>query len=386
MKSSVGVCRKYAVAFVAALLGISLQWVLLTGIVPGNFLATVQSSSAACNSNTLPSALVEETRVVPISPAPIQRAEFQTGMIFPQWGTTAYSSEDANWKIGLNEIQEQTGARWIELPINLFQPSLTSTRILVTRSTPTPQAMAEGIHAARAMHYHVFVTPQLTVGGARPWSGDIQFPTAQQTRAWFDNYWSAFEPYVIAASRAGAEQLAIGTEYEQLEQAPPSLWNQLIRRMHTAFPGRLTYNMNWSSITHPIPSWMENPSLSAIGVSEYIPLSDVPQRLNPVVLPDLWREKVKPVLDSLALEVGKPVLISEIGYRDSTDALYNTWERSTNAPADPVEQAAAYNAALMNVTVDPHIAGIFVWAWSFPLFEPNCRPAAQVLHQWFTST
>jgi hypothetical protein len=207
----------------------------------------------------------------------------------------------------------------------------------------------------------------------------------QQTQEWFDNYWRTFKPYVVAASQAGAEELAIGTEYELLQSAPAFLWNQLITRIHTFFSGKLTYNMNWSSMAHPIPAWMQHPYLASIGVSEYIPLTDVPKRLNPNLLATLWKEKIKTALDSLAMQLGKPVLISEIGYRDSEDALYNTWELTTNAGADEVEQAAAYNAALLNTLSDPSIAGMFVWAWSVPLFSPNCRLAAQVLHHWYTT-
>jgi hypothetical protein len=55
-------------------------------------------------------------------------------------------------------------------------------------------------------------------------------------------------------------------------------------------------------------------------------------------------------------------------------------------PSDPEEQAAAYNAALANALVDPHITGIFFWGWSIPLFEPNYKPAAAVLYKWFTSS
>src|SRR5260370_24648523 len=53
-----------------------------------------------------------------------QRADFQTGVIFPQWGSIAYSAEDKHWQAGLHEIQQQTAAQWIGLAINLYQPSL----------------------------------------------------------------------------------------------------------------------------------------------------------------------------------------------------------------------------------------------------------------------
>ena len=133
---------------------------------------------------------------------------------------------------------------------------------------------------------------------------------------------------------------------------------------------------------------MHNPLLAAVGVSVYIPLTDRPQRLDPAILPGLWQEKIGKLLDSFSIQLTKQVFISEIGYRDSAFALYRPWERDAQAqaePVDPEEQAAAYDAALMNVIVDPHIIGVYFWAWSVPLFEPNWKPAAKILYKWYTS-
>ncbi len=85
------------------------------------------------------------------------------------------------------------------------------------------------------------------------------------------------------------------------------------------------------------------------------------------------------------MQIGKPVLLSELGYRDSADALYNPWESTTSASEDQVEQAAAYNAALWSIMDDPHIAGVFAWAWEFPPFDVRCHLAAQVLHRWYSA-
>jgi hypothetical protein len=94
------------------------------------------------------------------------------------------------------------------------------------------------------------------------------------------------------------------------------------------------------------------------------------------------------MLDNFAAQIRKPIIVSEIGYRNSAYALYKPWLRDLTAqswPPDPTEQAAAYNAALTNVLSDKHITGIFFWAWSIDLFQPNYKPAAQVLHRWYTS-
>lgn len=359
--------RKYGLSILATalVLGAGLQWLLFSG-----------SSPFAIGPAGLARTRVEQKML---------RPEFQTGVAFPQWGRTAYSTQDSHWRVGLDDIRQQTGARWIELTINFFQPSLSSTQVTTTTRTPTPEALAEGISLAHARHYHVFLEPQLTVEGLYAWAGYIHYTSVQQTRAWFDSYWQALRPYIAVAARSGVEEVALGTEYELLQQAPASLWQQLIERVHSVFHGKLTYNMNWTSLEKPPPSWMSSVYLSYIGVSVYIPLTSTRQRLDPHTLPALWKERVKVPLDALALQLRKPVLISEIGYRDTSDALYHPWETQTSAATDLEEQMAAYDAALANTITDTSIQGIFFWAWSFPLFEPNQRPAARVLYHWYTS-
>ena len=377
----------YFIAFILMVLGIFLQGLLLSGHIPFVHLSQFRTHSAPLPFQKYQTVVASrDQNTTPV--IRMRRPNFQTGIIFPQWGTNAYDSTDKNWQIGLNDIENQTSAQWIEMPINLYQSSVTSTQVTVSAITPTPDAVATGIRTAKANYYHVFIVPLLSVGGTLTWSGSIQFSTTQQMQQWFDSYWQALQPYVVAAAQAGAEELAIGTELEKLQLAPASLWNQLIERVHQIFPGKLTYDMNWSSLYYQIPSWMHNPLLIAIGVSVYIPLTDTPQRLDPAILPGLWQEKIGKLLDSLAIQLGRQVFISEIGYRDSAYALYRPWERDAQAqaePSDPMEQAAAYDAALTNVIVDQHITGVYFWAWSVPLFEPNWKPAASILYKWYTS-
>jgi Glycoside Hydrolase Family 113 len=372
--------RKYGLLLVV--LGLLLQAWLLSGHFPWLNGAT---PSSPAHRATPAFAKVNRNLEGPQKPGRMQRPDFQTGVIFPQWGQTAYGPEDPYWQVGLAEIQQQTAAQWIAMTINFSQSSPYATQVQTAKNTPTPQVVAAGIGRARAMGYHLFVQPLITIQGQHPWAGYIQFTTAQEAHAWFDSYWRIFKPYVVAAAQAGAEELALGTEYERLQRYWGAEWNQLISRVHRVFPGMLTYDINWTTLNYPIPSWMHSPWLNFIGVSVYISLTDVPRRLEPKVVPSLWREKIRKVLDAFSAQLRKPVLISEIGYRDSPDALYNPWEMQTLTGTDPEEQAAAYAAALQNSIVDPHITGIFFWAWSFPLFAPNGKPASKVLYDWYTS-
>lgn len=357
---------------------------LLLGLVfQGLFLSASSPWTLANTLTCRPEGSLNEAAGPALSGTP--RTAFQTGVIFPRWGNGAYTSQDAGWQNGLQQIKQQTAAQWLGISINLFQSSLISTHVGTDPTTPTPDNLIEGIRLAHAHGYRVFVFPQVTVKGVRSWAGNIEFPTRQLAQLWFNSYWQAFQPYVSAAAQAGAEQLAIGTEYELLQPADPALWNQLIARVRTIFSGSLTYDLNWSSLYYPLPSWLSNPSLNAVGISLYAPLTDQPERLNPQTLPALWQTTIGKQLDAFATQINKPVLLSELGYRDSADALYNPWETSTTAPVDQVEQAAAYNAALWSIINDPYITGVFAWAWEFPPFDMRCRLAAQVLHRWYTA-
>ena len=100
-------------------------------------------------------------------------------------------------------------------------------------------------------------------------------------------------------------------------------------------------------------------------------------------VPALWRKNVGYYLDAIAVHLHKPLLISEIGYRNTADALYHPGQVNSKAPVDDMQQASAFSAALMNSVADKHIVGIFVWGWSVPTFQPNWKPAAQVLNYWY---
>ena len=314
------------------------------------------------------------------------RPTFERGVIYPQWNPSGYGTLDTAWQQGVAQIKTQTGAQWIEIPVLFTQPTSNSTVVGISQSAPTMQAFTEGIQRAHTLGYKVFFVPLMQVVQAGGWSGSISFQTLAQQQAWFNSYWEVIQPYVAAAASNHVDQMAIGTELQALQQAvPDSLWNALITNIRSVFKNTLTYDMNWSSLTMPMPNWLKNPDLTYIGVSTYIPLEDTSLRVDPQQMPALWQEKIKTKLDALAIQIGKQVLISEIGYRNSTDALYQTWLQYSKAKPDPAEQAGAYNAALSNVLGDTHIAGTFFWGWSdVGLFAIAGQPAVQTLLKWYT--
>lgn len=325
----------------------------------------------------------------PTSSAPkLLRPDLERGMIYPRWGANAYGVSDTTWQQGIQAIKTQTASSWLEIPVLLQQSTVYSTSVGPGSTAPTLDAFANGVHAAHALGYHVFFAPLLgVVNTPGAWSGVVQIASASQ-QSWFDSYWQALKPYAEAAQENGVEQMAIGTELVWLEQnAPAALWNQLIARVRSVFKGTLTYDINWYPTLSQAPaSWMKNPALDLIGVSEYVPLSDTPGRVDPAAMPDLWHAKVGKLIDTFSAQVGKPLILSEIGYRNSGDALYNPYSEQSSEPVDEQEQAGAYAATLINVFANPHIVGVFFWGWdNVGRLGIAGQQAAQVVHRWYIS-
>ncbi len=356
---------------------------LLTAIIATSFLFSVRLFSASLGQSA--NAQTNAAQSTPRQPQ-LARPAFERGIIYPQWYSGGYGVNDTTWQQGVSTIKTQTGAHWIEIPVLFSQATSSSTSIQPSTSAPSVQSFSEGIERAHSLGYNVFFVPLMQVRAAGGWSGSITFNTLAQQQAWFDAYWNAILPYVSTAASLHVEQMAIGTELQTLQRiVPDTLWNQLIERIRGVFQNTLTYDMNWSSLPLPMPTWLRNSNLTYIGVSTYIPLLDKSGRVDPQAMPALWRAKIKTQLDALAGQLGKRVLITEIGYRNSSDALYLTWEAFSTARADPQEQAGAFDAALTNVFSDPSIAGTFFWGWDdVGRFAISGQPAAQILLKWYT--
>jgi hypothetical protein len=232
--------RRLAIVALFIISSVAIEWLFLTGAPP---------SGQALAEAFLPAA----------KQAPVQylRPDFQTGVVFPRWGASAYTSRDPNYSVGLGEIQDQTAARWIELTINLRQTTYNSTMVYADPASATPASLAQGIAEAHARGFKVFIEPLLSIETPRPsdgsrWAGVISFPRhSQDVGLGFASYWQALKPYVEVAQRTHVEQMAIATEMEAMEGEPAIYWHWLVAQARSVYSGRLTYDMNFTSLTRP---------------------------------------------------------------------------------------------------------------------------------------
>lgn len=328
-----------------------------------------------------------EPKPLPAKPCSSKQRNFQMGVAFPDWGTTAYGASDTKWLTELPAMQAGTAACWVEMPVLLHQSSLTSTSVVQGPATSQLSSFDYGVRFAHTLGLHVFVTMQLQSAGSQPWSALINFSTYAQERQWFESYWQAVKPYAVDAEQNGVEQFALGTEYRWLEQnAPASLWNGLIEELSQVFHGTITYDMDWSALHNSPPSWMRNPHLKMIGISSYSPLVYTPVRVDPKRIRGLWVQMVQRDLDNFSIALGKSIFLSEVGFPNCREALYQPWNSWCTAPKDPQEQAAATDAALANIIPDQHILGSFFWGWdNTEDFDLNAVQATSVIQSYYKS-
>jgi hypothetical protein len=211
----------------------------------------------------------------------------------------------------------------------------------------------------------------------------------------FASYKTMIVDEATVAQANGATSLCIGTELDQLTgPAYLSYWTDIISAVRAVFSGKLTYSADWNDAASP---WKGQHGLTAgtgnlatqvsfwnqldyVGIDAYPPLSDA---ANPT-LADLesgWtqvptdpgthaitgNQSLISYFESVATATGKPLLFTELGYENATDAALEPAGSSTNK-ADAPLQANLYQAFFdaWHQSGDTSLAGVYFWNW-----DPN---------------
>ena len=281
---------------------------------------------------------------------------------------------------------------WIAQTPFGWQESISSPRIrLATEGVlwgETDEGLRQTTRMARQRGLKTLLKPHIWVRGQ--WRGEILMASEADWRTWFDDYGSFLLHYAKLAEAEGIEALCIGTELHQTVKEKPEEWRRLIQSVRAVYRGQLTYAANWYQEFEDVPFWGD---LDAIGVQAYFPLRGVPGG----TLEELragWQAPLAS-LESVSRQFGKPILVTEVGYRSTPVASSKPWEWPRRGAAMPVDleiQRDCYEAFFREVWPQPWLAGVFWWKW-YPVsggsqaddFSPQGRPAEQVLRQYFSA-
>lgn len=221
--------------------------------------------------------------------------------------------------------------------------------------TPSDASVEQAIRWASAQGLQVVLKPHVDVLD-ESFRGDIQ-PADRE--AWFASYERFITHYAELADRAGGAvgTFVVGTELKSMS-SDTDPWEGVISAVREAFPGQLTYAANWDEVTQV----QFFGSLDMIGVDAYYPLAADGEVPTAESLAAAWEPNIAQ-LESLSDQLGKPVLVTEIGYPTQATAASNPFEVASGEGPDEALQALLYQAAFDAFAARDWVRGILWWSW-----------------------
>ena len=243
--------------------------------------------------------------------------------------------------------------------------------------------------------------------------------------AFFASYEQMLLQYAKVGVANGATTLCIGTELDQITgPAYKPYWDAIISALHTQFPTlKLTYSADWNDSISPwafagtgLPLGTGNlatqvsfaSELDSIGIDVYAPLTNA---ANPTLAQLIAGWTQEPTVlstfavthgaslisyfEGVAAAVGKPLIFTEIGYENATDAASSPSGSSTHI-VDSALQAELYQAFFQawQQAGNSSLTGVYFWNWDpnsadvgpgQPAnFSPQGLPAQGVVTSWFS--
>ncbi|MEI6452520.1 MAG: hypothetical protein WCP98_21555 [Actinomycetes bacterium] len=312
----------------------------------------------------------------------------QKGIAYTGYWGDAYAGAASDRS--LSELRA-TGADWASMLVTGYQPSVDSTTIDRTSDrTPTDASLIRAIRRARALHLSVMLKPHVDLSeDPAHWRGEIgQSFGDVEWAAWFASYRAFILHYAQLATDTDCEQFSVGCELDSTV-AHEAEWRAIIADVRSVYHGALTYADDMVQTAPDAIAWWD--AVDLIGQDAYPTLTDKP---HPTVADLLrgWRTSYMPKLKRLAERWGKPVILTEIGYRSVHGGAQDPWSWQRQGPPDMTVQARAYEAALTAVAERSWIRGMYWWQWEPDPnvggprdtgYSPHDKPAEKVLHRWY---
>ncbi|MFO0838385.1 MAG: hypothetical protein U1D55_07630 [Phycisphaerae bacterium] len=256
------------------------------------------------------------------------------------------------------------------------------------RKTPSPADLVTILQQARELGLQPFVMPIVLLSHPRgsEWRGVIEPPD-------WDEWWRDYRDFVLhfadAAGAGGAAGLMVGSELVSTEKSTDE-WVRIIAAVRERFGGKLGYSANWDHYK-PIKFWDK---LDFVGMTSYYTLAD---RDNPSV--DEIVKRWQPIRDELtgwSSKIGKPILLTEVGWCSQEGAARAPWNYYQNQHATTAgheEQRRLYEAFIKVWGDAPELTGVTWWEWSASPggvddfgYTPKGKPAEKLLREWFAAT
>ena len=298
-------------------------------------------------------------------------------------------SEDPLWSYaGLLDEIKGLGATHVALTVAYYQEHAASTEIyLHPRFSPPDETVARTLREARERGLRVLVFPIVRLEKPRyssEWRGTL---APADPDAWWQSYTQRLLRLAALSAREHAELLSVGSELSTLDgPADHARWQALVAAVRRAFRGALTYSGNWDHYEKVALYDL----VDLAGACAYFPLAgrlDAP----PVAVDKMvaaWRER-RTELEAFARRVGRPLVLTEVGYLSQRGAAAWPWDEGARKDVDLEEQRRCYEAFRTTWTGASALRGVYFWNWYgwggrvSPGYTPRAKPAADEITRYF---
>jgi hypothetical protein len=322
------------------------------------------------------------------------------GFNYASWWQGTFASADST--IAIKQMAG-TGANTISISPTQFIASRTANAIGPNQQTETDANLLKAIADAKAAGMKVVFKPHIDVAD---WSASRVDIAASDPAAFFASYKTFIVHYAKLAQQAGVEVFSIGTELSKMTvPGYTAQWNGIIDAVRQVYTGKMTYAANYGE-EKQVQFWNK---LDYIGTDLYAPLTNVnnptvDQLVQAWVGPPIndWSRQVyggKPIFDfykDLSATWGKPIFITEIGFRSLDGANSKPWAFGSGGTVDRQEQTDLFTAFFkaLDMKNTGWVKGLSIWDWR-PVdmtkpnsldptdYTPQGKPALSVIETWF---
>ncbi|WP_435181130.1 glycoside hydrolase family 113 [Cellulophaga omnivescoria] len=233
----------------------------------------------------------------------------------------------------------------------------------------------------------ILLKPQIWIRDGK-FTGTLEMDSEAHWQMLEKSYSDFILTYAALAEEVNVDIFCIGTELEKFVLQRPDFWSKLIVEVKKVYKGKLTYAANWDEYTR-VPFWEK---LDYVGVDAYFPLS---KDKHPTVaqLKTGWQPHKK-ALNLMSVNLSKPILFTEYGYRSMDYTGEKPWLVDRNKTNVNLEAQSNATKAILEMFWDEDwFAGGYVWKWFIDhenvggkddnRFTPQNKPAELVLKQYY---
>jgi hypothetical protein len=315
------------------------------------------------------------------------------GMNHVSWWYNEYQGATAS---DSRQALATSGANWTGVLVTWYVANRNATTIAAdSQRTPSDDALAEAIGNLHSRDVKVMLKPHVDSNDGT-WRGSL---TPSDANAWFASYTAYLTRMAHFAEQQHVEMLCVGTELATLSgSAYSAQWTSVINQIRVEYHGSLTYAANANSAGDEFTRVSFWSQLDLAGLDAYAPLTNKSDPTREELVAGWSRgpggDNMLAAYRNWQRSHGKPVVLTEIGYRSVTGANRAPWDFNATAAYDPTEQANCYFAAFSVFLPERSwMKGAFWWAWpvSPPSatdtdYTPRNKPAGTLLTERYTAS